>query len=248
MTRKRLTRLYAIIIVLLMWAGLHEQLQAFIVPDPIAVFRYLLESMLSGQLIQHVIASLLRIMWAMLGTVLIGAGLGLLAGSIPLVDFLLTPIVYLFYPIPRVAFLPVFLLLLGLGEQSKVALMIAVAAFYIYIPLRDTLQQLPQNYTWQAKQFGFTIWQRLVYIILPALGSELFTALKLVLGTSMATLFFVENYVTQWGLGYFIMNSWFKSDYVALYAGIVLLSFIGNILFDLLALAQRYCLKWQWNS
>lgn len=248
MTRKLITRLYAIVIVLLLWSGIHQQLHAFIVPDPIAVFRYLSERLLSDQLTQHVIASLLRIMWAMLGSVIIGTGLGLLAGSIPLIDHLLTPIVYLFYPIPRVAFLPVFLLLLGLGEQSKVALMIAVAAFYFYIPLRDTLQHLPQSYTWQAKQFGFTTLQRLVYIILPALGSELFTSLKLVLGTSMATLFFVENYVTQWGLGYFIMNSWFKSDYVALYAGVVLLSFMGNILFDLLAIAQKYCLRWQPNS
>ena len=85
------------------------------------------------------------------GSVLLRRSLGVLSGSVPVIDRLLTPIVYLFYSVPRVAFLLVFLLLLGLGETSKV-------------------------------------W------------------LKLSLGTSIATLFFAENYVTQYGIGYYSMN------------------------------------------
>ncbi len=240
-----LTKGYAVIVLVLCWYGAYRLLSAFIVPNPFEVFDYLWAQGLGGTVLPHMQASLLRILWSVLGSLLIGASLGLLAGYSALVDRLLTPIIYLLYPVPRVAFLPVFLLLLGLGESSKVALMIAVAAFYIYIPLRDTVNSLPKSYLQQARQFGFNARQTFVYIILPSVAPELFTALKLTIGTSMATLFFVENYVTQWGLGYFIMNSWFKSDYVALYAGIVLLSILGNLLFDLLALIQKLCLKWQ---
>ena len=240
-----LTKSYALLMVLLFWYGASRWLDAFIVPNPLAVFDYLWLHTLDGVVLTHILASLGRIIWSVIGSLIIGGTLGLLAGSFPLLDRLFTPIVYLFYPVPRVAFLPVFLLLLGLGERSKVALMIAVAAFYIYIPLRDTLKNLPPSYLLQARQFGFNARQTLIYIILPSIATDLFTALKLTLGTSMATLFFVENYVTQWGLGYFIMNSWFKSDYIALYAGIVLLSLVGNLLFDLLAITQKLSLKWQ---
>lgn len=243
--KQLLTKVYAVCIIVLFWYGAYVWLAAFIVPNPLEVFEYLWSQTLGGGVLPHVQASLWRILWSVTGSLLLGGSLGLLAGSFAAVDRLLTPIVYLFYPVPRVAFLPVFLLLLGFGEQSKVALMIAVAAFYCYIPLRDTVRKLPKTYLQQARQFGFNAWQTLRYIILPCVAPELFTALKLMLGTSMATLFFVENYVTQWGLGYFIMNSWFKSDYIALYAGIVLLSLLGNVLFALLALLQKVCLKWQ---
>ncbi|MGO4928205.1 ABC transporter permease [Fundicoccus sp. Sow4_F4] len=243
--KQMLSKVYAICMVLLVWYGAYRMLEAFIVPNPWHVFEYLWRESLGGSLWPHIQASLWRILWSVAGSLFFGASSGLLAGSVPLVDRLLTPIVYLFYPVPRVAFLPVFLLLLGLGELSKVALMIAVAAFYIYIPLRDTVKYLPKSYLQQARQFGFNAWQTLRYIILPCVAPELLTALKLTLGTSMATLFFVENYVTQWGLGYFIMTSWFKSDYIALYAGIVLLSLLGNILFALLGLVQTLSIKWQ---
>lgn len=245
MKQHLLAKVYAVCIVVLLWYGAYVWLAAFIVPNPWDVCVYLWSQAFGGGVLPHIQASLWRILWSVTGSLILGASLGILAGSFVVVDRLLTPLVYLFYPVPRVAFLPVFLLLLGLGERSKVALMIAVAAFYIYIPLRDTIANLPQSYLQQARQFRFTTWQTVRYIILPCIAPELFTALKLTLGTSMATLFFVENYVTQWGLGYFIMNSWFKSDYVALYAGIVLLSLVGNILFALLGQVQKITLRWQ---
>lgn len=246
--KQLVSKLYAICMVILFWYGAYIYLSAYIVPNPWEVFAYLGTQALEGGLLAHVQASLWRLVWSVSGSLILGAALGILAGYSALVDRLLTPLVYLFYPVPRVAFLPVFLLVLGLGERSKVALMIAVAAFYIYIPLRDTVKHLPKTYLQQARQFGFNAWQTFRWIILPCVAPELFTALKLTLGTSMATLFFAENYVTQWGLGYFIMTSWFRSDYVAMYAGIVLLSLMGNLLFALLSCLQKVALSWQSES
>ena len=239
------SRIYAVVSVLAIWLVLHYVLDAFIVPHPVAVGWYLVEHLGDGILLAHIWASLGRILLAVLGSVLIGGSLGVLTGSIPLVDRYLTPIVYLFYPVPRVAFLPVFLLLFGLGDVSKVWLMIAVAGFYILIPVRDAIKELPETYALIAQQFGFTRRMWVVDVILPAIAPAFFTALKLTLGTSMATLFFAENYATQFGMGYFIMNSWFKSDYVGLYAGIVMLSVVGNLLFDGVAWVQQKVMKWE---
>lgn len=241
---KVLSKTYAVVSVLGIWLGLHYTLDAFIVPHPVNVMVYFVEYVIDGVLLKHIFASLWRILLAMLGSVLIGGFLGIVTGSVPIVDRYLTPIVYLFYPVPRVAFLPVFLLLFGLGDESKVLLMIAVASFYVLIPVRDAIKELPATYGMIAQQFGFTRRMWIVEVILPAISPAFFTALKLTLGTSMATLFFAENYATQYGMGYFIMNSWFKSDYIGMYAGIVMLSLVGNLLFDGVSWVQRRVMKW----
>ena len=242
---QRWSKVYAIGMVLVVWFVLHGVLDAFIVPSPVAVGRFLVVDLERSRLVRHLAASLLRILAAVGGSVLVGGSLGILSGSMPVVDRLLAPIVYLFYPVPRVAFLPVFLLLLGLGEASKIWLMIAVAGFYIWIPVRDAIVELPEMYVLMARQFMFTRRMWVVEVVLPAVAPAFFTALKLTLGTSMATLFFAENYATQYGIGYYIMNSWFKSDYVGMYAGIVALSVLGNLLFGMVNWVQLRVVKWE---
>ncbi len=97
--------------------------------SPVEVVRHFVEALVSGELIPHVAASLVRSLPGFaLGTA-IGVGCGLLAGVARGFDQMLSPVVFLTYPVPKIVMLPLFMLWFGIGDLSKV-LIIALACFY----------------------------------------------------------------------------------------------------------------------
>lgn len=72
-----------------------------------------------------------------------------------------------------------------------------------------------------------------------------FSALKIALGTAIATLFFTEMYGTQYGMGYYIMDQWNRLDYLAMFGGIIVISVVSFLLFLTISGLERYCLRWQ---
>ena len=77
---------------------------------------------------------------------------------------------------------------------------------------------------------------------------NLFSGLRISIGISLASLFFAENYATQFGIGYFILSAWTKMDYVEMFSGILMLGFIGILLFNLLDRLESVCVPWQRRS
>ena len=71
------------------------------------------------------------------------------------------------------------------------------------------------------------------------------TSLRVAMGTAISVLFFTETFGTKYGMGYFIMDSWLRVNYLDMYAGIVVLSLIGLFLFGFLDLVENYFCKWK---
>jgi len=71
------------------------------------------------------------------------------------------------------------------------------------------------------------------------------TATRLALGTAISILFFTETFGTQYGMGFFIMDSWLRVNYLDMYAGIVVLSFIGFCLFVSIDYLERKICSWR---
>lgn len=82
------------------------------------------------------------------------------------------------------------------------------------------------------------------YIIFPASLPEIFTAIRLSIGTSIAVLFFTETFATFEGLGFFIMDAWTRVNYSEMFAGIAALSFLGLSLFLLVDFIERVFCFW----
>lgn len=82
-------------------------------------------------------------------------------------------------------------------------------------------------------------------IIVPASLSKVLTATRLALGTAVSILFFTETFGTEYGMGYFIMDSWMRVNYLDMYAGIVVLSFMGFCIFTAIDIAENYICSWQ---
>jgi ABC-type nitrate/sulfonate/bicarbonate transport system permease component len=153
-------------------------------------------------------------------------------------------VAYLLYPLPKIAFLPLFLILFGLGNLSKVVLLFAVMVFQVFLAVRDGLAGLPVEYRRAADALGVRGWRRIRRLYLPASLPALFTSLRISVGIGMAVLFFAENYATEFGLGYLVMNAWVMADYPMMFAAILALGIAAAGIMALLDLIQRLSCPW----
>lgn len=188
----------------------------------------------------HIIASSLRIFIALLLAVLVGLPIGILLSMFPKSDRLLSPLLYFLYPLPKVAFLPVFMLFWGLGNFSKILLLFSIIVLQVIILVRDGAKTIPENYQRIMTNFQASIWQQIRYLILPAIFPNILASLRVSIGIALASLFFAENYATDYGLGYLILSAWTKMDYPEMFAGIFCIALLGFILFRVIDSLERF--------
>lgn len=227
---------------LLFWELLHLVLHTHTIPSPIETFAYSFTIM--EKLLLHSLASILRVLVAISISLVIGIPTGIFLGVNKTFHRLFSPLLYFIYPIPKVAFLPIFMLLFGLGNRSKVILIIWIIVFQIILSVRDGVVQISALDFKVMNSFAATTKQKYQYLILPAILPQVFSGLRISIGISLASLFFAENYATTYGIGYFILSAWTKMNYTEMFSGILVLGFIGLLLFKLLEQLEMLCTPW----
>ncbi|MCI0130953.1 MULTISPECIES: ABC transporter permease [unclassified Vagococcus] len=234
----------AFIFLTILWWLASVILNKNMLPTPFAVYRHLM--VIEPQVLWlHTYNSLVRLFWAMLIAVLIGLIIGLLMGRFPKINQLLDPIVYLTYPIPKIALLPIIMLLFGLGNASKIILLVLIIVFQVILSVRDGVKSIPKSYYHHLYVLGASQFQQFCKITLPAAYSAILNAVRIALGTAIAILFFTEVYGTSYGLGFFIMDAWGRLDYLDMYSGILALSLVAFILFQMIDFAENRTNKWR---
>lgn len=227
------------LVVLIGWYLLAFLLQGPIIPYPHAVFLHLVSSMQTSKPYLHLLFSLYRIVMGMAFALLLAIPVGMLAGRTQKLDQLISPVLYLLYPLPKIAFLPVFMVLFGIGDLSKIILIAVIVFFPAAVTIRDGVKEIPMQYLELAKAYRLTPRQVITDIVWPAILPRIFSSLRITLGISLSVLFISENYAATYGLGYYIMNNWVMAHYVGMYAGIVLLSLLGLGLYILLDALEK---------
>lgn len=239
--------LIAFIFLNMLWWLASIKLNQNMLPSPIEVYRHLFK-MNPQVLWLHTYNSLIRLFWGMFIAVVIGLVIGLLMGRFTKLNQLFDPIVYLTYPIPKIALLPIIMLLFGLGNTSKIMLLVLIIVFQVILSVRDGVKTIPQSYYHHLYVLGATTTQQFLKITLPAAFASILNAIRIALGTAIAILFFTEVYGTSYGLGFFIMDAWGRLDYLDMYSGILVLSLVAFILFQLIDLAEYHTNKWRKTS
>lgn len=233
-----------IIALLILWHLVAEANDLSFLPNPIVVTQTLIIE-LQGELIPHILISTVRILISIgLGT-LIAAPLAILAAQKPLIDFFLTPLMYLLYPAPKLPFMPLIILFLGLGNESKIFLIALIIFFQVFVIVRDTAKHVASQTLDSIRSVGASQWQLLRYIYFPISVPAIISALKISIGTAISVLFIVETVATSEGLGFYINNSWTRFAYAEMYAGIAAMSILGMLLFASLGMLERYIGKWR---
>ena len=214
------------------------------IPAPGVVFlRFLV--LLPGSLAAHSAASLGRVAAALALSLLTAVPAGIAIGRSRAADRVLSPILYVLYPVPKIALLPVLMLIFGLGDSSKVVIVFLVLFFQVLVTVRDASREVPPQYFLSLWSLGGTRWHAARYVLAPALLPAALSSLRVGTGTALAVLFFSETFGTSVGLGWFVMESWMRMSYVDMFAGIVCLALLGLAMFLAIDFVHRRACRWQ---
>jgi NitT/TauT family transport system permease protein len=214
------------------------------VPDPLATaIRFI--QLLPTVLWAHALASLGRVGAALAAALLTAVPAGAALGRVRRIDWLFSPVAYVLFPVPKIALLPVVMLLFGLGNLSKASVVFLVLFFQVLVSTRDGARDIPRQYILSLRSLGANSGQTLRFVIWPALLPGLLSSLRIGTGTALAVLFFAETFGTTRGLGWFVMESWMRMSPVDMFAGIMCLGLVGLGLFLAIDLAQRRLCRWQ---
>jgi len=232
------------ILLMVMWYGLALLADRPFLPYPHAVAFHTALAFVQGFLTKHLVISAYRILVALVSATLLATWLGLAAGRNRKTDKMLTPFAYILYPIPKVALFPVIMLFLGLGNLSKVLFIGLVVFFQLYFVIRDAAQAVDEHYIDSVRSLGASRFAILVHVVFPSILPSLFTALRVSTGTATAVLFLAETFATTSGLGWYIMDSWARMDYLDMYAGMVCLSLLATAFFVLFSFLDKHLCPW----
>ncbi len=235
--RKALAYIWGTALVLVLWWLLAAVLQSPALPTPLATLPVLADE--AGAIWPHFWVSFERIMLAMAIGTMLGAPLGLLLGRSKRADALFGPVLYILYPLPKVVFLPVLFVLLGLGGEAKVVLIAIAVFFQMMVTMRDAAKAVPQPLLEAFWSLGATRWQGFCHVTVPLAVPSLFTALRVTTGTAVAILFIAESMAGSTGLGYFIMHAWSVLGYKQMFAGIVAMAVMGVVIYEAFDVAEK---------
>ena len=199
-------------------------------------------------MLEHTVASLYRVFMGVGIAALIGMFIGIVMAYFPVLNRLFNPIIYFAYPVPKTALLPIVMILMGLGDGSKITLIALIIAFQFILATRDTIFNVTKEHYTFLMSLGASKWQMLRHLTLPAILPSLLSNIRIGIGTALSILFFTETYGTRVGLGYFIQDAWNRIDYLDMYCGIILLSAMGLILFLIVDYIEKFLCKWRSKS
>lgn len=199
----------------------------------------------SGELEQHLGASLARSLSGLVLATALAVPLGLLIGWYRLAGELLNPLLELFRNTAALALLPVFVLLLGLGETSKVSLIVFACTWPVLLNTINGVRTADPLLIKSARSLGFTPLQLFGKVVLPGAVPTIFTGVRLAAANSILVLVAAEMVGAKAGLGYLITTSQYNFQVPQMYAGIITISLLGLGFNQVLSTLERRLSRWR---
>lgn len=175
----------------------------------------------------------------------VGIPLGLLIGWYPIAAELLSPVLAIFLNTAAIALLPVFTLILGIGETSKISIIVYASVWPVLYNTISGVRHVDPLLVKSARSLGVTHLRLFQKVILPAAVPTIFTGVRLAGAASILVLITTEMVGAKAGLGYLILNSQFNFQIPQMYAGILTVSAIGVAFNYLLLSLERRFSTWR---
>ena len=231
---------------LLLWqvASVQGWVSASVLPPLGTIAEALWRGIAGGALLDDLAISLQRSGLAFAAAVGLGIPLGLLMGQLRPVERALDPILQLFRQTSALALYPVFILLLGLGEASKVFVIFWATLFPILLATIGGVKEVDGKLIEMARSYGAsraTVFRR---VVLPASVPQIFVGLRLSATTALLLLIAAEMIGANRGLGFQVMNAQYNFQVPLMWAAIILLALLGLVANAVLVLLQRRLCRW----
>ena len=185
------------------------------------------ELLRSGELFANGSASLYRGGMGLLLAIVVGSGLGIFMAWWKPVNVLLSPLVEIFYPMPKSALIPVTVIWLGFGDGSKILLIFLGCMLPVTLGAFNGARSSEQTLVWSARSMGANRLRMLWDVVLPSALPELLNGIRTALALAFILLVSSELIVAREGLGYLIGYLGADGAYTPMYAVVLTVAFLG---------------------
>jgi sulfonate transport system permease protein len=227
---------------LIVWLGLSN---GRLVPPPSRVFSTIVELSRGGELLRHIVATLTRVALGFGFGVIAGTILGAVSGYFALARRLLDPTVQALRAIPSIAWVPLFILWLGIFETSKVVLIAAGVFFPVYLGVMGAILSVDRKIVEVGRIFRLSGFAMIRRILLPAVLPAYVVALRVGLGLGWMFVVAAEFMGASEGLGYLLIDGQQLGKPAQILAAIVTFAILGKTTDWLIEVAAAPFLRWQ---
>ena len=180
-------------------------------------------------LLNDTLSSLKRLAMGVVISAIFALAVGIAIGIIPYVTSAISPLIWFFSLIPTMAMLPILFIVFGLGEVSKVVLIILGIAPIMTREIYQRVKEIPSEQIIKVQTLGASTWQIITRVITPQILPRLIDAIRLTLGTAWIFLISAEAIAATEGLGYriFLVRRYLAMDVIIPYViWITILAFL----------------------
>ena len=245
--RKTILALILPVLVVILWfcVTTYGSIPVGILPDLPRVGNTITDMIHTGQLQEDLLVSILRVVKGYLFSAVVGVVLGSLIGMFPRVRELLLPTITIIRQIPMIAWIPLIILWCGIGELSKVVIIVLAAFFPILVNTESGIESTPAGYIEVARLYKLNPWKTFTNVYLPHALPQILVGLKLGLGVSWMAVVAAELIAATSGIGYRMSNarSMMRSDVVIVC--MIVIGLIGVIMDKGIGLVFGYITPWQ---
>jgi sulfonate transport system permease protein len=223
------------------WGWLPQQ----ILPTPSEVWSTLLDMLRSGELKMHTTISLLRVVYGFAAGTAVGLALGAAMGLSRRVDDYVRPLFTAIAQVPALAWIPLAMLFLGIGETLKIVVIAKAAFVPVVMNTSAGIRNVPLEFAEVGDTFKFSAWQKLRLVVLPGAIPSIFTGLRYGLTHAWIALVSVELVASSEGLGYLLVWGrqmfWLDTVLVAM----IVIGLVGFATDKLLAKIEQHLQRWR---
>ena len=226
------------------WLARSGLVTPFQLPALSAVLERIWANAMSGDLFINLGVTLYRALAGFLIAAVVGILLGMAMSRIAIIRWFFDPIVSVGFPMPKVAFLPVIILWLGVYDASKITMIVVDAAFPVITATIVGIRGVDQYLLWSARNMGASKRELLWQIALPAALPQIMTGLQVALPIALILAVFTEMVMGGYGLGGAMMQASRFADSRGVFAGILEIAVVGYVLVKAMAILRRRLLMW----
>jgi ABC-type nitrate/sulfonate/bicarbonate transport system permease component len=238
--------IFSILVMLTAWElfARSGKVTPFMLPRFSTVLEYIYNDAVSGDLWINLALTLYRAMTGFVIAAVAGIALAMAMSRSKIAHWFFDPIISVGFPMPKIAFLPIIILWLGLYDFSKISIVVFDAIFPVVTATLAGIAAVDKELLWSARNMGAKEHEIMWQVVLPAASPQILTGLQVALPISLIVAIIAEMVMGGYGLGGAMMGASRFANSPGVFAGIVEIAVVGYALIKVMALLRRRLLVW----
>jgi ABC-type nitrate/sulfonate/bicarbonate transport system permease component len=238
--------LFSILLMLLAWElfARSGKVTPFMLPRFSVVLAYIYKDAMSGVLWINLGLTLFRALTGFVIATIFGIALAVAMARSKIARWFFDPVISVGFPMPKIAFLPIIILWLGVYDVSKISMVVFDGIFPVVTATLAGITAVEKELLWSARNMGANERQIMWQIVLPAAAPQIITGLQVALPISLIVTIIAEMVMGGYGLGGAMMGASRFANSPGVFAGIVEIAVVGYALIKAMAFARRRLLVW----